>query len=106
MGRGEESRSGCAGNDLRDGKRAERRFPEPTELRKKLSEALFALGVAHVEDCRFDGRMTHKDARQLKSSVAGDTNHGELFGLSHFKSDGSPATRFSFAGIHEIFCPA
>ena len=29
MGRGEESRSGCAGNDLRDGKRAERRFPLP-----------------------------------------------------------------------------
>src|SRR6266404_4564208 len=83
-----EKRGRCAARDnLRHGKGAERSFANAAELGKKLSEAIFVLRVADVEDWKLHGGMAQENARQLETCVAGDTYYGDLFRLSHFTSD-------------------
>ena len=78
MGCGEERGAGVAGDNFGNGERAKGGFADATESREKFGEAVFALGVADVEDRRLHGGMPDEDAGQLETGVAGYADDGEL----------------------------
>src|SRR5260370_14710315 len=76
---GEKRGAGAAGFDLRNRERAEGRFANAAELGKQFREALFAVGVAHVEGGRLDRGRADEKARQLEAGVARSTHQSDAF---------------------------
>src|SRR5882724_9829299 len=85
MRRSEKRRASVARKDGIHRKRTKRSFAPAAELRKKLREALRAMGFANIEDRWPERGMAKKDPRQLQTGITGDTHDGDLAGISHFK---------------------
>src|SRR5208283_3179165 len=67
-----------------EGKRLQRGLAPTAQLRKKLGEALSPLGIANIKGRPGNHGMTQKQRGQLITRIAGDTNDGNVPGISHF----------------------
>ena len=86
--RGEKGGARCAGCDGFQGKGRRRSFAARTKLRKKLREAVEAVGFANIEGrLAIDLGMAEQERGELKTGIASDTNDGDIPRVPHFTWD-------------------
>src|SRR5208337_4930286 len=82
--RGEKSRARGICRNRFDGKGPQRRLAPTAQLGKKLGKALCTCGIANIKRWPGNHGMTQEEGGQLITRIAGDTNDGDVPGISHF----------------------